>query len=313
MFSKNILKPKTLRLGDTVSLVSVSSPVPEDVIEASRDYLLSLGLNVVVGKNVGKRFGYMAGTIQDRIHDLHTAFYDENISAIFCAYGGTSSNQILPYIDYSLIRKNNKIFMGLSDSSSISLAIYAKSNCISFHGPTGYNFGQEGMSAYTEKYFKKVLFSSDPLGTIETDNDWVAIKKGFAEGEVIGANLSIIQSLIGTPFEPDWRKKILFWEDLFMEYHTIDLILTQLKIAGILHQIAGMVIGKLVECKEEEYETDETFEEIISRICQDSNFPILSNVNLGHTKDKISIPIGTRAKLLVGETINFEFTESATQ
>lgn len=309
----SIKKTECLKKGDKVGLISVSSPVKREVVYKSVKYLEKLGFSVELGKHIFDDIGYMAGTAEDRAQDLNEMFENDDIKAIFVAYGGTSANQMLPYIDYDLINKNPKIFVGLSDSSILSLAIYSKSKIVTFHGPTGYNFGESGMTKYTEKYFLKALCDPNPLGEIEELSKWIAIREGCAEDEIVGANLTLLQTLIGTPYEPNWNDKILFWEDLFVEYHTIDLILTHLKIAGVFDKIKGMVIGKLVECEEKEYTMKETFEEMILRLTKEYNFPILYNVDLGHTDDKITIPIGIKVKLeITGDAKKLVFMESAT-
>jgi muramoyltetrapeptide carboxypeptidase len=291
-----MIKPKRLVKGDSVGIVSVSSPVKQDVIDRSIEYLSSLGFNVVIGDNIEAQRGYMAGSPEERIHDLHKMFEREDIKAIFCAYGGTSANHLLSLIDYNMIRHNPKIFMGMSDPSVIVLAIHSLANLVTFHGPTGYNFGEGGMTSFTEEFFLKTIMTLEPLGAI-TNSKWVSLKEGGAEGRIIGGNLTLLQSLLGTPYEPNWEGAILFWEDLFVEYHTIDLILTQFEHAGILKKIQGMIVGTLVECQETEYDTDETLEEIILRLTRDYDFPVLMNVDLGHTDDKITIPIGVKVEL----------------
>lgn len=309
----DIRKPKPLRTGDTVGLVSVSSPVAKKTVDKSVEYLTKLGYSVELGRYILQNEGYMAGTVEQRASDLNEMFRRDDIKAVFCAYGGTSANQILPYIDYDLIRTKLKIFVGLSDSSILATAIYVKCRIVTFHGPTGYNFGEAGMTEYTERHFLRALCNPEPLGEIEELSPWITIRKGSTEGEILGGNLSLLQSLVGTVYEPDWENKILFWEDLFVEYHTIDLMLTHLDLVGVFRKIKGMVIGNLLGCKEQEYQTKETFEEVIRRILTKYDFPILHNVDLGHTDDKITIPIGTVVRLdLNSEQAKLSFIESAT-
>lgn len=307
-----MIKLTTLKKGDKVGLISVSSPVKKQVVEKSISYLNDIGLEVECGKNIFSNFGYMAGSPSMRADDLHYMFKNNEIRAIFCANGGTSANQILPILDYELIKQYPKIFVGLSDPCSVAIAINSKTDMVTFHGPTGYNFGESGMTSFTEKYFIKSLMGNKPLGEIIDKVDWNGLKYGEATGGIIGGNMTILQSLIGTPYEPNWEGKILFWEDLFVEFHTIDLILNQFKQAGIFDKISGMIIGELVECQESEYESPESFEEMIERIFHEYNFPILSNVSLGHTDDKITIPMGVEVNLKIdNENINFMFNESS--
>ena len=301
---------KQLKKGDTVGIISVSSPVSKNVLQKSIEYLENIGFAVKTGKNVLASNGYMAGSIEQRIEDFHNMLKDNTVKAIFCSYGGTSAIQLLPYIDYNLFKDNPKIFVGLSDPSILSIALNTKTNIPTFHGPTGYNFGEGGMTQYTENYFLKVLTNNAPLGII-SESKWECIKDGKSEGIVIGGNLSILQTLLGTEYEPDWENKILFWEDLFVEPHIIDSILTQFKISGIFDKINGMIIGTLVECNEEEFEITESITDIIKRITKEYSFPIISNVDLGHTDNKLTIPIGTKITMLSNDNRNeINFTES---
>jgi len=301
---------KQLKKGDTVGIISVSSPVSKNVLQKSIEYLENIGFAVKTGKNVLASNGYMAGSIEQRIEDFHNMLKDNTVKAIFCSYGGTSAIQLLPYIDYNLFKDNPKIFVGLSDPSILSIALNTKTNIPTFHGPTGYNFGEGGMTQYTENYFLKVLTNNAPLGII-SESKWECIKDGKSEGIVIGGNLSILQTLLGTEYEPDWENKILFWEDLFVEPHIIDSILTQFKISGIFDKINGMIIGTLVECNEEEFEITESITDIIKRITKEYSFPIISNVDLGHTDNKQTIPIGTKITMLSNDNRNeINFTES---
>ena len=301
---------KQLKKGDTVGIISVSSPVSKNVLQKSIEYLENIGFAVKTGKNVLASNGYMAGSIEQRIEDFHNMLKDNTVKAIFCSYGGTSAIQLLPYIDYNLFKDNPKIFVGLSDPSILSIALNTKTNIPTFHGPTGYNFGEGGMTQYTENYFLKVLTNNAPLGII-SESKWECIKDGKSKGIVIGGNLSILQTLLGTEYEPDWENKILFWEDLFVEPHIIDSILTQFKISGIFDKINGMIIGTLVECNEEEFEITESITDIIKRITKEYSFPIISNVDLGHTDNKLTIPIGTKITMLSNDNRNeINFTES---
>ncbi len=294
---------KQLTKGDTVGIISVSSPVSKDVLLKSIDYLEKVGFIVKTGKNVLANKGYMAGSIKQRIDDFHEMLQDKEVKAIFCSYGGTSAIQLLSFIDYKLFINNPKIFVGLSDPSILSIALNTKTNIPTFHGPTGYNFGEGGMTSYTEKYFLKALTQNKPFGKI-SETKWESLKEGVNEGIIIGGNLSVIQSLLGTSYEPDWTNKILFWEDLFVEPHVIDSILTQFKIKGIFDKINGMIVGTLVECNEEEFEINESINDIIIRITKEYSFPIISNVNLGHTDDKLTIPIGTKIKMISNNARN---------
>lgn len=293
-----LLKPQRLEKGDTIGIVSVSSPVSQEVLNRSGDYWSRLGYSIELGRHVDREFGYMAGTAEERAEDLMGMFKDPKIKAIFVAMGGKSANQLLPLLDFDIIRSNSKIFMGLSDSSILSLAIFACSGVVSFHGPTGYNFGQEGVPPYTERYMLHALTSTNPVGNIEPFSAWKVLRSGKpVEGPILGGHLGTIRSLIGTNYSPSWNGAILFIEEIFVEYHDIDAVLTHFRLAGVLDRIAGLIVGRPVEVGERSYPCKEELETVILRICSGYSFPILFGVDLGHTPEKITLPIGTLARV----------------
>jgi len=307
------IKPNLLSKGDKVGLVSTSSPVSKETVTKAKEYLMRLGLEVELGEHIFDSQNYVAGSPKNRANDINHMYFSSDIKAVFCAYGGTGANQVLPFLDYDLIKSNPKIFMGLSDPCVIALAIHTLTNQITFHGPTGYNFGEAGVTPFTEKFLIKALMNPDPVGLVEPTSDWIALKNGHAKGSLLGGNLTLLQTLVGTRYEPHWDNKILFWEDLFVQHHVIEMILTHFEQAGIFKKISGLIIGKLVGCEETEYQSEETFEKMIRRIFDGYKFPILYNVDLGHTDDKITIPIGAEADIRLNDTeMFFSVIESAT-
>lgn len=294
-----LIKPKALKAGDAVGIISPSEPVIfKDRFGAGIKELEKLGLKIVLGKNVFKRHGgYMAGTIKERINDLHFMLRNSQIKAIFTSRGGFCSNQLLPYLDFSLIKKNPKIILGYSDITVLLSAIYAKTGLITFHGPS-VEFVMPQWGNFTKNYFLKALFESKPIGKIPALTRWKIIKPGRATGPLIGGNLSVLRTLIGTEYNPDWRNTILFWEDCKIDYEDLDHFLTHLKLVGIFDKLKGMIIGKN-HIKKPELKISPFFppEKIILERTEGYNFPILSEVDFGHDCEQITIPIGVKATI----------------
>ena len=300
------IKPPKLKPGDKVGIISPSELVVfKNKLQAGIRELEKLGLKVVLGRNVYKIYGgYMAGTIKERIEDLHAMFKNRQIKAIFASRGGFCANQLLPHIDFSLIRKNPKIILGFSDMSVLLNAIYAKTGLVTFHGV---NIEMELVNSrwekFTKDYFVKALFQSKPIGRISGYNSWKIFRGGKARGRLLGGNLSVLRTLLGTKYNPNWQGAILFWEECNETYEDLDHFLTHLKLAGVFDKINGMIIGKLHNIKKIEIRSDIAKlsffspEKIILERTREYKFPIISNVNFGHNCEHITIPIGVKATI----------------
>lgn len=196
-----------------------------------------------------------------------------------------------------VIASNPKVIVGLSDPTVLLCAILTRCHLVTFHGPVVQFDMSWHYTPFTEEFMRKALFSSEPIGPIPGLGSANVLRPGTARGPLIGGNLTSLQLLLGTPFEPEWEGRILFWEDIFEQPHSLDAKLTHFQSAGVFDQIAGMVIGTLVECNEEEYPSCPPMQEIVLRLCHEYDFPILWAVNLVHTKDKITVPLGVPAEI----------------
>lgn len=300
-----ILKPKQLASAMTVGLVSPASNAPEDeAILASMEFVRSLGLKVKAAPNLFARAQYLAGSDDQRAADLNSFFTDPEVDAIFCTRGGYGTPRILPLLDYDAISQNPKIFMGYSDITALLNAIHVKTGLVTFHGPMTF----ENFTDYTYREYQKVIGApSDSVeigsppefeikpGQIDRDNRLTTINPGVAEGRLIGGNLSLLVTLLGTEFEPNFEGSILFLEDVSEPAYSIDRMLTHLWLAGKLERVNGIVFGKFTDT---DY-TRNTFsvEEVIRLRCQGLGVPVLRGLMIGHTSDQTIVPIGIRAKL----------------
>jgi len=253
-------------------------------------------LRVVLGEHVFKEYrGYLAGTIEERINDLNKMIKDRQIKAIFTSLGGFSSNQLLPLISYSALKKNPKIIIGYSDISVLLNAIYAKTKLITFHGPT-LEFGIPRWKKFTRDYFEKALFESKPIGKIKS---FKVLKPGKAAGRLIGGNLSVLRTLWGTKYSPNWRGTIFFWEDCNITFEDLEHFLAHLKLVGAFGKMRGMIIGRLrniYKFKSKRRKAN-TVEQIILEATKKYAFPIIMNVDFGHVSKQITIPLGARATI----------------
>jgi len=300
------IKPKRLKAGDTVAIIAPSSNTWEDQeIHFAIEVLQSFGFKVKQGKHLFARHGYLAGEDAQRAHDINAMFADKNVDGIFCLRGGYGSPRLLPLLDYPMIKKNPKVLIGYSDITALLNGIFAKTGLITFHGP----IARQNFSEYTLKSFKQVLFEpTAPLdlgtpppfmaaeGQAEQDNRITLINKGSATGQVIGGNLSLMVKLIGTPFEPDYRGKILFLEDVEEAPYRIDGMLTHLLIAGRLEQLAGIVFGKCTDC-EAGSGNSLSIEQVLFDRLGGLNIPVVKGLMIGHIDDMATIPVGAQVRI----------------
>lgn len=301
---QTILKPPHLKNGDTVGLISPAGYIERQDIEDIKQVLASLGLKVKLGSHVLKRYGYLAGTDGDRAFDVNAMFADTSVQAILPMKGGWGCNRILPFLDYSLIQSNPKVIMGLSDITSLLLAIHVKSGLVTFHGPTA----QSSWNPFTVNYFKRTLFKGEvfTLKNLREANkiSIQTITPGKARGKLVGGNLSVITAMLGSDYLPNWQQTILFVEEIGEEIYRVDRMLTQLKLAGVLGQIAGFVFGECTNCdrltqensKKDDYDSL-TLAQVLKDHIQPLGIPAWSGAMIGHIKNKFIIPIGADVEI----------------
>jgi len=301
--------PKRLELGDTIGVITPSEPVLEEKHERYNkgiEALIDKGFKIVVGNFVlSNPDSYISAGDVERAEDINAMFASPEVTTILCTTGGYNSNGLLPYLNYDLIKNNPKIFVGLSDPTAIVNAIHKKTGLVTFHGPSVMSDFGKGIHPYTEKYFERALMGAEPIGRVEELSKWEILKEGKAQGRLIGGNLSTLQLMIGTEYEPQWKDCILFWEEIGAEPYFIEQKLIQFKQAGILNQLNGMIVGRCVDCEMKSFKRLTSIQEVVNKVCKDYKFPIIYNVDLGHTREKITIPLGVRGYI---DTNNNEFS-----
>ena len=250
-----IIKPKRLKAGDTLGVIAPSSALPEHVIERALGNLTNLGFKLKLGKHLREQKGYLAGTDAQRLEDLHWAFSDPEVDAVWCIRGGYGAARLLPNIDFKLIKKNPKILIGYSDITALHVAIYQKTGLITFHGPVG----TSDYTAFTKPNVLNILTKPTPQYTLMSAEENIknesnlykmhVITAGKCRGQLIGGNLSLLSSMDGTPYAlRDLKGKILFMEDIDERPYRIDRMLTQLLQSHDLTQCAGIALGIFNGC-----------------------------------------------------------------
>jgi len=343
---RQLIKPKHLQKGDVIGIVSPSAPLAGLVfhrVAKGLKMLESIGFKVKIGKHALKITGHTAGNPKQRAEDINNFFKDKNIRAIFSFIGGNHSNQILKYLDFDLIKRNPKVFLGYSDITVLHFALYTQANLVSFYGPAVLTQFAENPKTflYTQQHFEKAVMYPKSIRRIEpslywTDevldwfkkedlkrsrkmkknNDWQWLKKGEANGIILGGCITSMMHLRGTRYWSDFSESILFWEipESSGDFtkgespESIDAHLTDLELSGVFDEIRGMIIGRPFG-----YTKKQTSQliQIIKERTKDYNFPILFNVDIGHSDPMITVPLGIKIRINSHKNL-FEFTESGT-
>ncbi|MCL4375573.1 LD-carboxypeptidase [Candidatus Marsarchaeota archaeon] len=331
----DVIKPEALKKGDTIGVITPASPLTKnrlDLVNLKVRQLEAMGYRVHFGRNYNKELGHKAGTSEERLSDLMDMFEDKDIKAIITARGGYNSNELLDSIDYSIIRKNPKIFCGFSDITFLHCAIHTKTGLATFYGPNlNTRFALPGEDVgYTLNYFNKVLTEENDrlkimpssrftfLRELEIPEDklyatvWKTLKEGSAEGKLVGGHIFTFLDLAGTEYFPDFSDKILFWEDTESTTALTDRSLHQMKMLGIFDEIKGMIVGRTNDLEYKTDDQDYPLDKIIIEATKGYDFPIISGMDFGHTTPMFTIPYGITARIYATESEQrFELMESA--
>jgi len=297
MNDNNLIKPAKLSPGDTIGIISPSGAIKDkSFIENTANFFTGKGYNVRVSSNAANKNAYFAGKDSERLSDLTSFFEDREIKGIFCSRGGYGCARILSGIDYNLIKRNPKIFLGYSDITALLLSFYKNLSIVTFHGPLAVaDFGRGETNKFTEEYLFKILEGKLPLPHIFNNPfQYECINAGEAEGVLLAGNLSLICSLIGTPYLPDLKNKILLIEEIGEPLYKIDRMLMQLKLSGILNNLKGLLFGEFSSVVKSEDQSVNTLEpiDIIKELTQDVNIPIGYGFPCGHSQTKATLPLG---------------------
>ncbi|WP_088007315.1 S66 peptidase family protein [Indiicoccus explosivorum] len=288
-------QPKRLKKGDTVGIISTSSPVDREALRRSLTFVEELGLQAKMGKYAERDTGYLAGRDEERLADLHDMFEDPEVDGIFCSGGGYGAARLIDRIDYGLIRENPKVFWGYSDISILHAAIGKYAELVTFHGPMlASDAGTDKFSELSAKMFRQLfepmeLYYSEGIAPLET------IAGGIGQGELTGGNLTRLCSIIGTKFEPETTGKVLLIEDISDDPQRADSQLNQLRLARKLEDLAGVIIGdfKKADGPDNKGRLSDVFRHYFSSL----GVPVVSGFRIGHCEPNFAVPLGSDARL----------------
>ncbi len=287
------IKPPALKKGDTVGICAPAGAVYDaNEVRSFVTKLNNLGFRTKSGDNLNGQYGYFSAPDEIRAGEFMSLIEDEEVKAIVFIRGGWGCARILDMLDFEAIRTNPKVIMGFSDITTLLNAITAKTGLITFHGPGGNSTWNE----YTLSYFESIINNGEQILFQNKAGDETirTICGGSAQGELFGGNLSVLTSLIGSGYLPDWEGKILFLEDLKEEPYRIDRMLTQLKLSGILNEVNAVVLGVFRDCIPEEPDRSFSIGEVFDQHFKDLGKPVYSGAQFGHTRNKFILPVGLR-------------------
>ena len=300
--AKPRILPRRLKQGDLIGLVTPGSPIQQEQLEETVRKLEELGFRTTHNDSVLSEYGYFAGRDQERADELVDMFSRPEIDGIWCVRGGYGSIRILDLLDYRIIGENPKVFIGYSDITAIHAAIFKETGLVSYHGPVGIS----DFNRFSVKSLQKVIM--DPGSPYkypyrrEKDSrenpefDRYTLHGGEAEGILAGGNISVLDSLIGSRFETDFRDRIVYLEEIEEKTYRVDKMLFHLLSATNLKNAAGIVMGVLSDCNINE-EPRLTLEEAINDLLKPLGIPVFYGHSFGHISRMVTIPNGIRARM----------------
>ena len=295
-------KPPALLVGDTIAFCAPSGFLDSVRMSLAKTRLEEKGFYIVREDSIYRRWGYLAGTDAQRASELMSYFKDKSVRAIFPGTGGYGSTRILSMLDYDIIKSNPKIFIGFSDITALHIAFNQLANLITFHTPNPmYGLGsKKGLDPISELYFWSLLMNSNDY-TYEIPFDLYGdslkvqtMVPGIASGKLVGGNLSLICSTMGSVYEAETRGSILFIEDVGEAPYRIDRYLSELKLAGKLDLVNGIIIGRFSrrETEAPDRSTDFKMHQVFQQYFSKMKVPVIFNFPSGHGSKNVSLPLG---------------------
>lgn len=301
-----IMKPRRLPAGGTIGVVAPASPpISDELLNNGITYLEKQGFRVRIGDAVRSKRGYLAGSDEERVRDINKMFADPEIDAIIAVRGGYGCARFLHLLDYELIRRNPKIFVGYSDITALHCAIYNRTRLITFAGPmVAADFGSE-INSQTEAYFWSLIMEPKP-GVRLSFGDLSGLKFGTQRsftGPLLGGNVAVLCSLIGSAYLPGFNRTVLALEEIGEAPYRIDRMLNQLKMYGVFDKLSGILLGQFTDCKQDNDRPTLTLDEVFDDYLSDLAYPVLDAVPFGHENQKITLPMGAYIRYIPDQNL----------
>jgi muramoyltetrapeptide carboxypeptidase len=295
--------PPALKRGDTIGLVTPGSPVTQEQLSGCITELEEMGFRTTYNESVLSEYGYFAGTDRERADELMGMFTREDVDAVWCVRGGYGCIRILDLLDFNQIRKNPKVFIGYSDITALITSIFQETGLVTFHGPVG----TSDFNRFTTRSVNRVLMEprseyqypyrreKGTRGNPEFDHYTIA--GGTAEGVLIGGNISVLDSVIGTRFEPDFENRIAYLEEIGEKTYRVDKMIFHLLSGTNLKHASGIVLGVFSGCSVNGEEPSLSLREALDDLLKPLGIPVSYGNSFGHIKRMVTIPTGIRAAM----------------
>ena len=289
-------RPKILREGDLVALVAPSGWVRPERVSAQVEVLESWGLRARVGGRALHRHTFLAGTDAERLADFNDALRDDEVRGVWCLRGGYGAQRIADDLDFAAVRADPKLVVGFSDITAIHLALWCEAGLPTVHGPTA-SYADPGTGTPTEAAVQRLLTTADPVvvAASEAEDTFGVRVPGRAGGVLLGGNLTLLATSVGTRHQPDLRGAILLIEDVTDEPYRIDRYLVQLKRAGRLDGLAGVAIGQFTDCVDPD--GNATLPGVLTDQLGSLGVPVLGGLPIGHGGEQVAVGLGVPAVL----------------
>jgi muramoyltetrapeptide carboxypeptidase len=284
--------PPPLAPGARVALVTPAGPLRDaKELQAAVDHATSLGWEALAAPHVLARNGYLAGTDEERAHDLNAALRDPTVDGIWCVRGGYGAMRILDALDYDALRRRPRPLLGYSDITALHCAVGVRCGVVSYHGPTA----RGELTPFSRQSLVRALVERrDPCGHAAEAR---MLHGGRAAGRLVGGNLALLAALCGTPFAPDYIDAILVLEDVGEATYRIDRMLQQLRLTGALDRLAGIAYGQFTESTDTMDTSNLALDDVLRSAADVAGVPAIAGIPLGHVPDQWTIPLGARAEL----------------
>ena len=289
-----LVDPPPLREGDRIGIAAPAGPVDRQALDAGMDYLRSRGFHPAPGRHLDRRHGYLAGSDADRLSDLNAQLADPGLAAVWFARGGYGSGRIVDGLNFDPLRSQPKALIGYSDLTVVLAAAHRGPGLVTFYGPMVSDLGDQ--SRFDEASLWNAL-TNRKRPRIEALDPRAVVRPGRGEGPLLGGCLSLLVSLIGTPWDLATDGAILFWEEVNEEPFRLDRMLGHLRHAGKLARLAGMVVGRLIGCRPRDDGDALPIAEILRDHLRGTDYPVVLDLPSGHADGKLTLPLGRRARL----------------
>ena len=325
---QNILHPPKLKHGDTVAIIAPASVPDCDNVERAVAEFEKVGLHTKTYRDFYKPFGYLSGDDNARAKEINSAFNDSEINGIFCARGGYGTPRILDRIDYAAFQNQPKVFVGYSDITALHLAIQKETGVVTYHGPhpndgpgVPESWDVDSARSFWNNIAEPALYcktknavltnsTCDPNELLpkHLSTNTKALVHGEATGILTGGNLAMLCALVGTPYAMNPIDRILFLEDVGEQPYQIDRMLTQLRLAGLLDKVAGIILGQFTNCEAAKDSNSLVLQEIFEAFLGNLGVPILQNYPAGHAVPNLTLPLGAKVTLSVPRNADASLT-----